>query len=556
MTNARISKIDWDIIDARVRSEQGCQEGMTLSCALLRLVLRSYFPTLSEGVVEAVTDGPGDRGIDAVHIIEDDDHAEIFLFQAKYRESVASTDKTINDVEALKIGVFLEELFDQSPTIEASANFRLHQAALRIWELHKVGVICRYRIIFCSNDAGISHAAASILNSICEKHRQVTYEHYGHRDILRDLSSSRRDLESGSLQVIGKQIFERVDGDVRGAIASIDAKSFVNLISSDDGKSVKRHLFDDNLRVFLGANGGYNPSIIGTATSNEGHLFWYLNNGITITCRNYSFNRSHVNPQLMLQDFQVVNGAQTSHSLIEAHRLAPDALDDVVLMVRIYATDRDDIAERVAVATNSQARIQDRDLRANHPILKKLELAFAERGFFFERKKNMHADKDFEARIDALKLGQIITAFYLSEPDRSRGESDAIFGSRFFQIFHESYDIDELCRLAQLYRAIEGLREEYQWAYRDNLEGGGEFQYLVYGHWFILYACKLILGKESRSIPGPEGFQELVVAAIGLVARACSQQKAVAHYQMFRNPKTREKILVEFTGKQGDLFVH
>ena len=79
MANSRISKIDWDIIDARVRSEQACQEGMTLSCALLRLVLRAYFPSLTEGVVEAVTDGPGDRGIDAVHIIEDDDHAEIFL---------------------------------------------------------------------------------------------------------------------------------------------------------------------------------------------------------------------------------------------------------------------------------------------------------------------------------------------------------------------------------------------------------------------------------------------------------------------------------------------
>lgn len=367
-----------------------------------------------------------------------------------------------------------------------------------------------------------------------------------------DLASKNTHRETGSLQVIGKEVFERTDGDVRGVIASIDAKSFIELIQTPDGKSVKRYLFDDNLRIFLGANGGFNPSIIATATSQDSYLFWYLNNGITITCKNYSYNKGHTNPKIRIEQFQIVNGAQTSHSLLEAYRTSPEALENVVLMVRIYATERGDIAERVAVATNSQARIQSRDLRANNSTLKKLEMGFAERGYYFERKRNMHADKDAARRIDALKLGQIILAFHLREPDRAKGESDSIFDYRFSSIFHEGQDIDELCWLFELYRVVEEMREDYLSRFGQG-EAGGELQYLVYGNWFILFAARLLLTREGLPIPKGDDARALVLRAINLVARACSQQKAVAHYQIFRSPKTKDKILAELMGKQGDL---
>jgi len=183
-----------------------------------------------------------------------------------------------------------------------------------------------------------------------------------------------------------------------------------------------------------------------------------------------------------------------------------------------------------------------------------MELAFAERGYFFERKRNMHADKDPSRRVDALKLGQIILSFYLREPDRAKTDSDSIFDQRFTSIFHDRHNLDELCRLVELYRAIEELREEYVSAYGGNMEGGGELQYLIYGHWFALYAARLILTKGGHDVPSSEGVRQLALESVGLVARACSQQKAVAHYQMFRSPRTKEKILTEISGKQGDFF--
>ncbi len=280
-----------------------------------------------------------------------------------------------------------------------------------------------------------------------------------------------------------------------------------------------------------------------------------MNNGITITCKGFSYNKGHSNPTLQMEDFQIVNGAQTSHSLFAAYLENREAFDNVVLMVRVYATDREDVAARVAVATNSQARIQSRDLRANHLVMKNLELGFRQRGYFFERKKGMFSDKSDSHRIDALKLGQIIFAHYLKEPEKSKSESDTIFGQRFSEIFHNGYDIDQLISVFELYRKIETLRENYIRDFGGAPESGHQHQYLVYGHWFILYACSLLLGhKDEKAIPTGENAEELVAEAIGLVARACAQQKAVAHYQMFRSGKTKYKIIGELLGEQLDLF--
>ncbi len=552
---ARLSAVEWDIIDARVRKAVASRHLPNLSRGFLCVVLEQFFPGRAGDHADMITDGGNDRGIDAIEIIEKDAQAEVYLFQGKYRESQATTDKTINDTEILKISAFLHELFDKSEDLLRTGNLPLTEAVRRIWILHERGVVCRYRVVLCSNDQGLSGSAKTLLDGAIRSLPGVDYETYGASDLIRDIGVEGRARESGLLQVVGKEAFERADGDIRGVIASVDARSFVKLIQTEDGRSIKRHLFDDNLRVFLGANGGYNSEIIATATSSDSHLFWYLNNGITITCRTYSYNKGHTNPVIRIDDFQIVNGAQTSHSLLEAARSSPDALENVVLTVRVYATDRTDIAERVAVATNSQARIQSRDLRANHPILKKLEIALLERGFYFERKRNMHADRDDKQRLDALKLGQIIMSYYLREPDKARTESDSIFADRFSAVFHEHHNIEELCRVVELYRVVEEMKDAYVAKHGDGVEGGGDHQYLIYGHWFVLFAARTLLSHNGKPIPqNSDDVRALAQESIALIARACSQGKAVAHYQLFRSPRTRDRILAEFNGKQMSLF--
>jgi hypothetical protein len=550
-----VSPIEWDILEARVNNASALYGFPKPSLAFLYLVLEQYFPERSSDYPEMIVDGGNDLGVDAIEILENEDRAEVFIFQSKHRTSLASTDRTINDGEVLRIGAFLHALFDREERLLKTGNLQLTEAVSRIWQLHKNGVICRYRVVFCSNGKGLTPSAKSIFDSTVNSMPSVDYEVYGPTEIMRDIGSSGRQREIGCLQVIGKEAFERTDGDIRGVIASVDARSFVEMIQTSDKKSIKRHLFDENLRIFLGANGGYNNNIIQTAVSDDSHLFWYLNNGITITCKAYAFNKGHSNPVIRIEDFQIVNGAQTSHSLLEAYKKSPDAFENVVLMVRVYATARSDITERVAVATNSQARIQARDLRANHSTLKKLEIAFLDRGYFFERKRNMHADRDPKRRIDALKLGQILLSYELSEPDRAKADSDTIFGERFNAIFHEHHNIDDLCRLFELYRVIEDMRDAYAARQREAIEAPtGEHQYLIYGHWFVLYAAHLILTQKNAPLPSGEEARKLALDALAVVAKASANVKSTAHYQLFRSPKTKGRMIAELEGLQMTLF--
>lgn len=549
-----VSPVEWDIVEARVQAEVAKYGLTNPSRGFLYLVLEQYFPDRATDYLEMIVDGGNDLGADAIEILEREDRADILIFQAKHRTSLKSTDRTINDNEVLRIASFLHALFEKEARLVTTGNVQLTEAVTRIWELHRRGVICRYRVVFCSNGKGLSASAQLILESTLQSMGNVDYEVYGPYEIMRDIGAAGRDREIGNLQVVGKEAFERSDGDIRGVIASVDARSFVELIQTADKKSIKRHLFDENLRIFLGKNGGYNSNIIQTAASEDSHLFWYLNNGITITCKDYAYNKGHSNPIIRIEDFQIVNGAQTSHSLLEAFRRSPEAFDNVVLMVRIYATNRNDIAERVAVATNSQARIQGRDLRANHPVMKKLEIGFQDRSYYFERKRNMHADRDPSRRIDALKLGQILLSYQMGEPDRAKADSDTIFGDRFHLIFHEHYSVDELCRLVELYNLIEEMRDSHLVQQRDAIEATGERQYLIYGHWFVLYAAQLILSARNKQIPIGKEARDLVLEALALVAKACASVKSTAQYQLFRSSKTKGRIIAELEGRQMSLF--
>ena len=553
----QMSRLDWDLTNARIKTVASQHQLKTPSVGLLWLALQQYFPSQDTAFQELITDGPDDRGVDAIHLVGNDDAVTVYIFQCKIRESIEGTSKTINVDDVLKSTNFISQLINKSDDLRKCGNLRLREGIERIWNLHEAGTYCSYELVFVSNDSGIGDAAKANLASFAAEHPQVKYGQYAASDLIRDLSRTRKDAEDGQLQAISKEIFERSDGDIRGLVASVDARSLIALITEADGGTVKRHIFDDNLRVYLGSNSGYNSHIVETATSQtDSHLFWYLNNGITITCKDYSYNKGHPNPVITIKDFQIVNGAQTSHSLVESSKIGGDSLEQVVVAVKIYATGRPDIAERVAVATNSQARIQGRDLRANHPIMKKFEKLFADRDMYFERKRNMYADKPDHQRIDALKLGQIIMSYYLREPDSARTSSDSIFDSRFHHIFNDRIDIEDLLKVAKFYTRIETMRDEVSAKFGDHIESSGDLQYLIFGHWYILFAAGLLLARDSAPFPAVQDEEKLLIDAISIVARACDQTKQVAHYQMFRSPRTKEKIAAEISGKQLELFVN
>lgn len=384
------------------------------------------------------------------------------------------------------------------------------------------------------------------------QNNNVQWNHLGNDYIVESLLSRSRKKEDGSLTIIEKQIIERSDGDIRGVVVCVRAREFIDLILDSQARNVKRHIFSENLRVFLGPKKGFNPEIIGTASSQaESYLFWYLNNGITITCSNFQYNKGHANSILRFSNFQIVNGAQTSHSLLLANEQNGAALDDVVLLLRIYATDRADVAERVAIATNSQARIQGRDLRANHRLLKIMDESFQLRGYFLETKKGMYSNENAENVIDALKLGQIIISYFDEEPEKAKTDSDSIFQDRFESVFSSHRSVDQLVSLFEIYKHIEALRDtavfgKQKWSDRKDYH-----LYVSYGSWFILYVLKLMYDEEAIcSLKSESEIREVVDTAVCELMRVLSKEESFSFYQAFRSTKTKMLLVSKIRNVQ------
>ncbi len=199
----KLTAVEWDIVSARVGSALRTLALSSLSEAFLHVVLEQFFPGRSDGFKEIITDGGNDLGVDAIEIVETENRAQIFIFQSKYRDSLKTTDKTINDAAVLKILNFLHAVFNKNDALLGTGNLQLTEAVKRIWRLHERGALCRYTVVFCSNDRGLSSTSKDLLNSGLRSLPAVDYELYGPRDLIRDVGTAGRQRKLVSYQLLG-----------------------------------------------------------------------------------------------------------------------------------------------------------------------------------------------------------------------------------------------------------------------------------------------------------------------------------------------------------------
>lgn len=216
-----------------------------------------------------------------------------------------------------------------------------------------------------------------------------------------------------------------------------------------------------------------------------------------------------------------------------------------MLLVKIFASSRLDIAEQIAIATNSQARIAPRDLKANDSIQKKIAAIFQDNNLLYERKKNQFGNDELGERIDSLKLGQAILAYKLHEPHLAKTQSDEIFGSMYSNIFSEKLGADYLVNLARLYLYVNSVREAELVDLRkhDNFESSNEF--IAYTQWYIMYCISLLAREASIEIPQERDFSSYFDRARSVISSIAEKYRDQSFYRIFRSAKTKELIMNE-----------
>lgn len=164
-------------------------------------------------------------------------------------------------------------------------------------------------------------------------------------------------------------------------IGLLPISEYMKMITDDDG-NVRRRLFFDNIRDFQGDT-SVNKSIAETLISDTSIEFPLRNNGITIVTRKLQ----RVGAQFTLEDFQIVNGCQTSHVIAARGKQADQG---TTIPIKIVATEDEEVTRQVIIASNQQNKVDQESFWALDPIHKAIEIYFdsktGDQRLYYERR--------------------------------------------------------------------------------------------------------------------------------------------------------------------------
>jgi hypothetical protein len=155
-------------------------------------------------------------------------------------------------------------------------------------------------------------------------------------------------------------------------LAIIPATLLADLYSTFGSRLLER-----NVRAFLQARGTVNKGMRDTIL-NEPDRFLAYNNGISATAASVRMERI-VGSGLgisEIEDFQIVNGGQTTASLHQAAMKDREALNSVAVQAKLTVVESDCIDEMVPFISkysNTQNKVTGADFSANHPFHIKVE---------------------------------------------------------------------------------------------------------------------------------------------------------------------------------------
>jgi len=389
-----------------------------------------------EDVAEnAIIDGAYDCGIDAYLV--DVSEKRIRLFQSKFGEahSIGAIDKFVKDVERFK---------------------KLEQSKIRRDELQY------------------------LWKHLHEKNMKIELVYVTDQNI--------DDYESGEVKIVGREqiyqtLWERIKKPAKGLKASLrilkclehDNTLCCVVSAFDYADFVERnehYVFESNIRKHLGGKGSINKGITKTLEEHP-HNFFEWNNGITITVDNYSMKNNTIN----LEGAQIVNGAQTSKSILDRKKKTNNL--DAEVLVTIIKTKDEEHQRNITKYRNSQNAIKGKDYVsledyhiAIHSMLERI-------GYFYEHQQGswLNLPSSEKAKFDG---NEIYNKYLSDKKEKCRIKDDTAIASMVSYFEQKPNDV---------YGGIgkylpKGAK--YETVFDDELES--DYRYFLFPHLIREYA--------------------------------------------------------------------
>ncbi|MDA0163144.1 AIPR family protein [Solirubrobacter ginsenosidimutans] len=418
----------------------------TESTALLAWFLENVMREEPDQVEDAICDGGGDKGVDA--IVFDEDANELFVLQSKHRKAAKPTQgdadlKSFMGVAAYFDGpVGIDRLLASSPN-EELANLIARLDLRAKFETAEPTV----RLVFVTNAARDS-SAKDYLKAI--RGKQPTIDLW---DRPRLVDVARRTQRSGLLSAdltfhpVGGVIETSLASAASMALALVPATELVRLPGIEN-----LTIFDLNVRLGLG-NTKINRELRATIKSADEHAsFPAYHNGLTLLTDRLIVDDEGVN----LEGVGVVNGCQSLLSLWRERDSITPALNIVVKVVETGG--RAALADRITYRSNNQNPVNTRDLRSNDRVQRDLQQQIKDKfgdDLFYDIRRGQPTD-GAEAVLDNQLAAQMLLAVWLKEPWAAVRKLK-LFDQDYHRIFKRA-TAENLFLAYLLNRAVENAR--------------------------------------------------------------------------------------------------
>lgn len=450
------------------------------------------------------TDASNDGGIDLIAIEEDDSGKNLVLIQSKN----LSTAPTRDDIMAM--------FMKMEQTVEEFKNSRVHTFNEKLKRIYQE----KYSQCFDETQSGKIKLMIFLGISLTDQKKEDFNEFINNSEKLQNYEFEIVD-ESELVSAIkifydetpfvdeaklswykdhGKlEYVTNSDGNhSTGIIVNISSTSLREIYDTKKEKG----LFDQNFRGFV-INKKIDDGVISSINSKP-QDFWFLNNGIIIGCKDWIIDGN----KIKLYEFSIINGCQTTTNIGKNKKGNPEfPIVCKIIKPTNSATNevKDAFIARVAESSNSQKKIEDRDLKSNQPEQKKLQSLLKNHipTIRLEIKRgDKKSGRSSEEKIKNDELGQLILSCLLQQPGTARSAKKKIFSdiSTYNAIFKRNHSAQTLYDLIQLKKLVNKYLGDLQSSNPTALAIARNGQFVLMAS--ILFFLKYRRGKISSEILG------------------------------------------------------
>ncbi len=362
--------------------------------------IRAFVTENEEAAVNALTGTSGDKGTDAILIL--DKSKDVYIIQGKYREII--NHKAENRSDIISFADIAINLSAPKKTFDSFLEGMAQVVQERMKEARERIVKRDYRLQLyyatlgkCSED--LEKEAINIVRrakchagiEICGGQRIMLLLADYLEGVAPPVPSLDLEMESGH-GVVMKGILQRHDKktDIESWIFSMSGQAVAEIFERTGPR-----IFARNVRGFL-ENTDVNKSMVITL-KHEPEFFWYYNNGITIVCDSAEQRSSSGKDILHVDNPQIINGQQTTRTLHRMFEMSAKASVPVrvIRVLRDPKSDHENFENLVSCivrATNWQNAIQASDLVSNDRRQIEIERALRKIGYLYMRKRQAKSE--------------------------------------------------------------------------------------------------------------------------------------------------------------------